>query len=95
MTHYTLEPARTTLLLEPAATSDESMLMDERARVARIERPADGLEDVLAHRTQVNQAQGMVMLGVTVTDAMVRLRPTRTPGSARWPMWRGTSWPVT
>lgn len=52
-----------------------STLLDGQARAAA-GHPAEGLEDVLAYRTQLYQAQGMlmVMLGVSVTDAMVRLR---------------------
>lgn len=51
------------------------MLLDAQSEATAGE-PADGLDDVLANRVEVYQAQGMTMvdLGVSLEEAMARLR---------------------
>lgn len=52
-----------------------TMLLDAQGKATAGE-PADGLDDVLANRLEVYQAQGMTMvdLGVSLEEAMARLR---------------------
>jgi hypothetical protein len=60
------------------------LLVDGRYGIAGGRSSAD-LDDVLAFRLEVYQAQGMltVDLGVSITEAMARLRVRRGPGPER------------